>query len=158
MTKQTIFPLGLDRREVERLQKRFERLFSVLQESLEAEALETYGTFLPPLDICETANDVLISVEIAGVDAGGIKLTIGADELLIEGLKNASKRTQKGISHSRCERQYGKFRRCIQLRWAIDVQRTKAELKNGILEISLPKLKDRRGQKVTIPVTEIDIG
>lgn len=152
MTRQKLIPFGLDRAEIERLQKRFERLFSVLQESLEAEALETYGAFLPAVDIFETDQAVYISVELAGVRTDQIKLTVSARELVVEGVKNASQRTQKAASHSCCERLYGKFRRRIQLRWAINLTETSAELKNGLLEIHLPKLVDRRGQTVTVPI------
>lgn len=147
-----MIPVGFERAEIERLQRRFERLFSVLQESMEAEAMETYGTFLPPVDICETPKAVWICLELAGVKVEEMLLTLNARELRIEGYKKASKRTQKAISHFCCERLYGKFQRRVKLRWAINLKKAKAELRNGLLEIYLPKLKDRRGQTVKIPV------
>lgn len=156
MNRQKMIPIGLERAEIERLRQRFERLFSALQESIEADALETYGTFLPPVDICEAEHGIYIYLELAGVSPEEINLTINAGELLIEGIKPASRRTQKkAVSHFCCERQYGKFRRRIKLRWAIDLNETSATLENGMLEVYLPKIADRRGKTVKIEIENL---
>ena len=151
-----MIPIGFERGEIERLRRKFERLFTVLEESLEAESLEFFGAFLPSVDLKENEKAVFICIELAGVRASDINLTVNSKEVCIEGIRKTSKHTQKAVSHFCCERQYGNFRRVIQLRWAIDVNEATAELKDGLLKIHLPKLIDRRGKAVKIPVKTVE--
>lgn len=155
MKRHQIVPFGFERPEIERLRKKFERLFSVLQEAAEAESLESYGAFHPCVDLRETADSIKIDVELAGVDPEKLSISANSREVIIEGVRNRSKETESGVSHFCCERQYGKFRRAVPLRWAIDLSKTSALLENGLLQIVLPKLADRRGRSVKIPVNVI---
>lgn len=151
-----MIPIGFERIEIERLRQKFERLFAVLEDSIEAESLEVFGSFLPPFDLRESETAVFICVELAGVKSEDINLTISSKEVCIEGIRKTSKQTQKAVSHFCCERQYGNFRRVIQLRWAIDLTKASAQLNNGLLEIYLPKLVDRRGKTVKVPIKIVE--
>jgi HSP20 family protein len=142
----------LEKIELRRLQKKVERLFSALEEALESESSDYFDTFSPAVDLCENKKFVRVLVELPGVKSEDINLTVTAKDITIEGQKNHSPTTKKAISHFCCERQYGKFQRRIQLRWAININQTNAELKDGILKITLPKLTDRRGKSVKIPI------
>ncbi len=142
--------------ELKRLQRRVERLFSALEEALELETAERFSAFSPPVDLYETDDSVLISIELPGVEADDINLVATAKDLTIEGVKKQSGATHKAVSHFCCERQFGKFRRRINLRWAININETSSELKNGSLKIRLPKLVDRRGKSVKIPVEDVE--
>jgi HSP20 family protein len=144
--------VGLEKMELKQLHQRVERLYSILQEALELEELNSPNAFSPPIDLCETSDAVCISVEVPGLSPEDINLVVTAKDLTIEGIKKHSPNTQKAISHFRCERQYGKFQRKIQLHWAINIKETTSSLKNGTLTIYLPKLKDRRGKSVKIPI------
>lgn len=147
--------VSVEAAELRRLQTRVERLFSALEEALEIEAADTYSSFAPTIDLCETENSVIVAVEIPGVSAKEINLSVTAKDISIEGEKKHS-RTEKAISHFCCERQYGCFKRRINLRWAININETTAELNNGTLLITLPKLVDRRGKSVKIPIINRD--
>ncbi len=138
--------------ELRRLQLRVERLFSVLEESLEFEGTKTFNTFAPAVDLCETTDAVCVTIELPGIDPKEIALAVTAKAVCISGEKKHSANTQKAISHFCCERPYGKFERHINLRWAININETKAELKDGILHVRMPKLIDRRGKSVRIPI------
>ena len=138
--------------ELRRLQRRVERLFSVLEEALEIEASETLNAFCPKIDLRETNNAVIVSAELPGVRLEDVDLTVTSKGICIEGEKRYPGNTQKAISHFCCERQYGKFKRRISLRWAININETSAEIKNGTLFICLPKLTDRRGKSVKVPI------
>lgn len=152
MKRQKMIPIGFERIEIERLRQKFERLFAVLEDSIEAESLEVFGAFLPQVDLRESDAAIFICVELAGVKSEDINLTVNSKEVCIEGIRKTSKQTQKAVSHFCCERQYGKFRRVIQLRWAINLTKATAELNDGLLEIHLPKLIDRRGKNVKVPI------
>ncbi len=143
---------GLEKLELRRLQERVERLFLILQEALELEELDSPSAFTPPIDLCENDESVCISAELPGLEPDDINLVVTAKDLIIEGEKKHSPNTQKAISHYCCERQYGKFQRKIQLRWAININETTASLKDGTLQIHLPKLNDRRGKAVKIDI------
>lgn len=144
--------ISLEKIELRRLQKKVERLFGALEEALESETYDYFDSFSPSVDLCENEKKVQVSVELPGVKSNEISLRITAKDIIIEGEKKHSPTTKKAISHFCCERQYGKFRRRIQLRWAININETTAELKDGTLKIILPKLIDRRGTSVKIPI------
>lgn len=144
--------VALEKIELRRLHERVERLFGALEEILESENSDFFDSFSPSVDLCENKEMVQVLVELPGVKSDDINLTLTAKEITIEGKKNHSPTTKKAISHFCCERQYGKFQRRIQLRWAININQTIAELKDGTLKITLPKLIDRRGKSVKIPI------
>ena len=91
-------------------------------------------------------------IELPGVKLEDMSLLATANEICIKGIKNHSANTEKAISHFCCERQYGRFSRRISLRWSINISETTAELKEGMLTIKMPKLIDRRGKSIQIPI------
>ena len=144
--------VNYERTELKRLHQRVGRLFSALEDALEVEVSESFNTFSPAIDLCETPDAVIVSVELPGLEPADVNLTVTAKDICIEGDKKYSPNTQKAMSHFCCERQYGKFRRRINLRWAININETSAELKEGTLLINLPKLTERRGKAIKIPI------
>lgn len=146
----------LESLELKRVKERTARLFAALEEALESESPDSFDSFSPPVDIGEARDSVRIYVELPGVAAEEISLKVSAKEVVVEGVKRHSVSTEKAQSHYCCERSYGRYRRTIQLRWAINVKDTSATLTNGTLEIVLKKLEDRRGKPVRIPITEIE--
>lgn len=153
-TRPKIIPanVSLEKIELRRLHERVERLFSVLEEALESESSDYFDAFSPAVDLCENEKTVCVLIELPGVKNDEINLTVTAKDIVIQGIKENSSNTDKALSHFCCERQYGKFQRRIQLRWAININETTAELKDGILKINLPKLVDRRGKSVKISI------
>ena len=125
---------GLERIELKQLAERVGKLYSVLREAAEAE-LTPLAAFKPPTDVCETTDAILIRVY---------------------GEKRKRNPRQKILSHLCSERNYGPFSRVVPLRWTIKIKESKAELRNGVLLIHLPKTLDRRGSEYKVPLTEID--
>lgn len=141
-----------ERFELRRLKEKLERLFSTLEEAIEIEASDSFNTFSPSVDLRENADAVVISIELPGVKPEDINLSVTSKDICIEGEKKHSGETDKAISHFCCERQYGKFSRRINLRWSININETRAELKEGTLSVHMPKLVDRRGKSINIPI------
>jgi HSP20 family protein len=147
---------GLERIELKRLTERIGKLYSVLHEAAETETAPLAGAFTPPVDVCETADAICVRIELPGVKADDIEIALNSNKIRISGQKKKRHSRQRTISHLCSERNYGKFVRVVPLRWTIGVKSTKAELKNGVLLIHLPKLKDRRGAEYRVSIKEIE--
>lgn len=146
---------GLERLELQRLRDRVGRLFAALQEATVAEDPLASETWAPPVDVCETADSIVLRVELPGLMAEHIRIGATNTQLRIWGEKKRNKPRNRIISHLCSERSYGRFSRIVPLRWAVSVQEATAELGNGILTVSLPKMEDRRGVEFKIPVKEV---
>ncbi|HYO91972.1 MAG TPA: Hsp20/alpha crystallin family protein [Pyrinomonadaceae bacterium] len=145
---------GLERIELEKLRDRVGHLFAALQEATQAEAPPVPGSWLPPVDLCEIEDEILVRVELPGVRAADIKVGLTSEQLSVCGQKKKSAPRQHVLSHLCSERSYGPFSRTIPLRWSVSVREATAELRNGILLVRLPKLKDRRGAAFRVPVKD----
>lgn len=150
----TVRPTGLERLELQRLRDRVGRLFASLQEATVAEDPLASETWAPPVDLCETAESVVVCVELPGLAAAEIKIGATNTQLRIWGEKKRRKPRNRILSHLCSERSYGKFSRLVPLRWTVSIREASAEVANGILVITLPKIEDRRGVEFRIPVTD----
>ena len=152
----SVGPAGLERIELKRLTERVGRLFTVLQEAADAQMAEAPGAWVPPVDVCETADAICLRIELPGVAASQIKIGLNGNKLRIYGEKKKRDARKRIISHLCSERSYGHFNRAVPLRWTISVKDARAELSHGVLLIYLPKTKDRRGAEFKIPIVETD--
>lgn len=146
---------GLERLELQRLRDRVGRLFAALQEATVAEDPLASETWAPPVDLCETADSIVLRVELPGLGAEHIKIGATNTQLRIWGEKKRSKPRNRILSHLCSERSYGRFSRIVPLRWTVSVQEATAELANGMLTVCLPKIEDRRGVEFKIQLREI---
>jgi HSP20 family protein len=152
----SVGPAGLERIELKRLTERIGWLFSLLQEAAAAQTPTIAGTWSPLVDVCETTKAIEVRIELPGMTAAQIKVGLNGNKLRICGDKKKGGPRQRVTSHLCSERIYGRFERMIPVRWPIDVKNSSAELANGVLRVSLPKLSDRRGLEISIPITEKD--
>lgn len=126
------------------------RMFQELDRSAEGEALT--GECAPPLDVFETDETVEITMDLPGVASGAIRIAAKGQTLLIAGQK-APRRTRSESSFHLVERGYGRFVRVVRLASPCDTRRATARLTNGELRVSLPRLTERRGTSIRIPVS-----
>ena len=145
---------GLERLEVQRLRDGVGRLYAALQEATEAENPLVSGTWAPPVDLCETETSILIRAELPGVTADQIKIGVTNTKLRIWGEKKRRPNRRKVISYHCSERSFGKFGRIVPLRWSVCIRDATAELRGGMLHITLPKIQDRRGEEVLVEVKD----
>ena len=148
---------GLERLEIQRLRDRVGRLYAALQEATEAENPLASGTFAPPVDLCETETMISIRVELPGVTADQIKIGLTNTKLRIWGEKKRRPSRRRIISYLCSERSFGKFGRIVPLRWTVCIRTATAELKDGMLNIHLPKIQDRRGEEVFVTVKDANV-
>jgi HSP20 family protein len=105
--------------------------------------------YMPQLDVCERPNEVVILVEVPGVERADIRISWKDRTLIIAGHK---RRTGGLAGRYMCvERSYGPFRREIAIGVAIDHKKARAELRDGLMKIHLPKAAGDT-QQDTIPI------
>lgn len=112
------------------------------------------GTWTPNVDLCETKDRVTVRIELPGVELQDMRLTIQRGMLRVRGSKREPVMSTNLLCYYCLERGYGKFSREIQIDWVVGAQEGKAYLEAGILTVELPKLEDRRGLLIEIPVTK----
>lgn len=111
-------------------------------------------TWAPPVDLCETADAIVLRVELPGLTADQIKIGATNSQLRIWGEKKRRVARNKILSHLCSERSYGRFSRIVPLRWTVSVPDATAEVADGMLTVRLPKIEDRRGVEFKIPVKD----
>lgn len=104
-----------------------------------------------PVDLSETADKVIVKVEVPGVDPKEINISIQNNTLLIKGEKKEEKE-EKGKTFYRIERRYGSFSRSIDLPSSVDTNKITAEYKNGVLEISIQKKEEVKPKQISVKV------
>ncbi len=142
----------------ERLRDQLRRLL-VHFEEMRAAAPPTPGSWLPPVDLYEMDDAVIVRLELPGVPAASIRITILDGVLKIEGAKETynpatqAAEQDKPLRYLCLERLSGTFARRVQLKWTIDWAHVTAKLAHGILEIRLPKAQ-ASGKELLIGITE----
>ncbi|HLY64924.1 MAG TPA: Hsp20/alpha crystallin family protein [Chloroflexota bacterium] len=106
----------------------------------------------PLVDVFETAEMVVAVVELAGVDESQLELTVQDKALLIRGQRGQASEHQPH-SYYILEIHHGPFERLIPLPAAVDAERTQASIRNGMLEVCLPK---QQAQHIAVTVTRLE--
>jgi HSP20 family protein len=107
------------------------------------------SVFRPNLDVTETNDAFAIHVDLPGVDEEDIEVQITGNRLTVSGRREAEE-TREGDRYVAIERAYGAFTRSFVLPDSADTEHVEAELKNGVLEIKVPKRVEMKGRKVSI--------
>jgi len=102
---------------------------------------EITGSVLKPrLDIGATDKEYTVSLEIPGVSEKDVNLELVHDTLIIRGEKK-QKREEKKKNFYRLERSYGSFQRTLSLPEDANRDNIKADFKNGVLNITIPRME-----------------
>lgn len=104
---------------------------------------------VPALDLSETDGTVDLKMDVPGFKADDIDIQIRGDLLTISGTKKEEKE-EKGREFHRIERRQGSFSRSVTLPCPVSQKDAKAEYKNGVLTLSLPKIEPVKAQKIAV--------
>jgi HSP20 family protein len=109
------------------------------------------GAGWPRMDIDESPKEVRINADLAGLDRDDVDVSVADGVLTIRGEKKHDDE-DFGRHHYRRERFFGAFSRSVQIPADVDLERIKAKMKKGVLQITMPKLGDRetRGRRISI--------
>jgi HSP20 family protein len=132
------------------LQREIGQLFERLAE-VERVDRPGSGEWAPNLDVFERSGNLVIAAEVPGLRPESLKVVCREREVCLSGERREKR--PPGIRGFLCmERPQGRFERTIGLDAVVDVKQARAVLKDGVLTLTLPRLRDRRGREVEIPV------
>lgn len=115
-------------------------------------AAQSPGECRPSLDVVDTAMAVEVVMDIPGVPASALRVSVRHNTVLVVGAKIAPASPADARFHV-AERSSGRFARGVRLSGAVDAGRAHACVEAGLLRVVLPRVTDRRGQAFSIPVT-----
>ena len=138
-------------RETEILAEDARLLLKDLESEVAGVSLAT-GECRPSLDVVDTATAIEIVMDVPGVPASSLRVSIRQNTVLVVGAKVAPSTPADARFHV-AERSSGRFARGIRLSGSVDAGRARAYVEAGLLRVVLPRVENRRGQAIQIPVT-----
>ena len=134
-------------RNVRTLQNEINRLFETDQDY----AAGSMAAWPLKMDIKEDEERIVLKADIPGMEQKDISVNVDNNTLTISGERSFEKEENKEDYH-RVERSYGRFSRSFQLPATTDTTHIQAEYRNGVLEVSLPKLPEAKPRAIEVKV------
>ena len=103
----------------------------------------------PAVDIVESSDAYRLTADLPGLTKADVNLTVEEGVLTLTGERKAEKSESNEFGH-RYERAYGKFSRSFQLGSGVETGKIKAEFRNGMLKVELPKVEASKPYEVSI--------
>lgn len=111
--------------------------------------LEPSATFIPPFEVKETKDAFQFKADVPGIDAKDIDVKLANNRLTVSGKREAEK-SEKGDTYYSYERSYGSFSRSFTLPEGANEDAVQADLKDGVLEIVVPKKPEMKARQVQV--------
>jgi HSP20 family protein len=105
-------------------------------------------TYVPTVDIFEGEHALTVVLEMPGVDKGHVDISVDSGVLTIDGRLDFSK--YEGMQPVYTEYNVGHYRRSFSLSGKIDQGKIAAEMKDGVLTVTLPKAEEAKPRKISI--------
>ena len=112
---------------------------------------EISSAWTPAIDIQESGKSFFIYADLPGLSKNDIKVSVENNTLSISGKKERSKNEDNDSFHYR-ERRYGSFKRSFKLTENVDDKKISADSSDGVLSITIPKLKSTLSTDRTIKI------
>lgn len=101
------------------------------------------------IDVYQTDDDIIIESTVAGVEPDDLDIDISSESVTIRGERRRSNEvSEENYLYQECY--WGKFSRSIILPQEIDPDKAKAEFKNGVLRVRLPKIVKGKTRKLKV--------
>jgi HSP20 family protein len=136
-------------RELNQLQGSLNRLFQ--DYSRGSDELTTSGSFVPAVDVYEDEHNLVLKMEVPGVDQNDIDISLENSTLTVRGERKFEQEEKEENFH-RIERRYGSFSRSFSLPNTVDTDNVNANYDNGILKISLAKRAEAKPKQIKVNV------
>jgi HSP20 family protein len=107
------------------------------------------GSWNPVVDVYDNDDSIVIKAELPGIDKEGIEIDVKDRVLTLKG-ERSSESEVKDDNYYRRERSFGKFERAFNLPADVDPDKIKADYKDGVLKIDIPKPEEKKPRQITI--------
>ena len=116
----------------------------------------TTTAWAPALDISERKDAYLVTVELPGVEADDLQVTLEDGLLTIQGERHFAHDSSEQQFH-RVERRYGAFRRAITLPAQVQAEQIEASFGNGVLQVVVPKMEEAKPKRIQVRPGRADL-
>jgi HSP20 family protein len=127
-----------------------QRVFDVLCQG--SQHPSAAGECTPPTDVCESERGIEIVMDLPAVAPTAVKIAFARNVLVIAGEKLPPPAVDGEAGFHLAERGFGRFARAVRLEGAFDAGHATASLSAGELRVFLPRIADRRGAEIDIPI------
>jgi HSP20 family protein len=104
--------------------------------------------WMPPFDVSETDDEMIVRLEVPGMDKKDININLSHGTLTVTGEKKQEKEEHE--TYHCTERCYGTFSRSISLPFEVDGDKVDASFKDGVLKIALPRSEAVKPKKIEV--------
>ena len=139
-------PFSIMRRFSEEMDRLFTNPFGF------SRSLGSWGSWTPPLELRERDGNLEILAELPGMTKEDVKVECSQEGITIEGEKKQEMEKEEGGIH-RSERFYGHFQRTIPMPEGAEIEKAKAEFKDGVLQVRVPLSEQARSKRRQIPIS-----
>jgi len=130
--------------ELLRMRRRIERLMRSFGSLASFEKIESF-----PVDISETENEIIVRADLPGFSKDEVSVNATENTLTIEA-KHREEKKERGEKYYTVERKFGSFRRVISLPVEVEPEKASARMKDGVLEVILPKKEKKKGREIKV--------
>jgi HSP20 family protein len=106
------------------------------------------GRNQPAVNMWETAEAVHLELEVPGIQAEQLDISVMGSEVTLRVSRQDA--SPEGVTYHRRERPVGEFARVVRLPVEVEADRVSAELRNGVLTVTLPKAQAARPRKIQV--------
>lgn len=106
----------------------------------------------PPVDILETENELLLKMDVPEITLNDVEIRLEHESLQVRGERKFEQPQGKG--YHRIERGYGTFARTFTLPNTVDTEKVRADYRNGVLTITLPKKEVAKPRTIRVEINE----
>ena len=136
-------------RDLNMLQDRMNRMFDDAGRTWRTDEPAATTTWSPAVDIFETEGEIVVKAELPGMERKDIVLNLENNVLTVRGERRFAKET-KDDNYHRIERSYGTFSRSFSIPATVDEEKIRADYRDGVLKIVLPKQEQAKPKQIRI--------
>ncbi|MCK4586698.1 MAG: Hsp20/alpha crystallin family protein [Gammaproteobacteria bacterium] len=104
---------------------------------------------MPKVDVIERDNEIVVKAELPGVDKKDLDISVTKNTVTIQGSTSHEEKEEKGDVY-RCEISRGSYSRTLTLPAEVNEEKAKAKFKDGILELTLPKVEKAKRRTIKV--------
>ncbi len=143
-----VFRYAMPRHPVTQLRREMDRLLSGFLSGAGDLSWPLAGRGRPAVNVWEGEGSILVELEVPGLKSDQLEISVVGEELSIKVERPDVER--ENVTYHRRERPVGSFSRVLRLPSEVDADRVEAELRNGVLTITLPKAESARPRKIQV--------